>query len=228
MTTKHNIVEYEPELSPVYLEDATSRPPLYPQQKKVLSFIERYLDRNNRAPTLTDIREFLGVKTLSTIHWHLIQLEKKGYIKRDRESKGIDLILAAGPFAGAILSIPLVGIITAGQPIDAIERGREPIPVPEYLTGKKNPNDLFCLKVRGNSMIDAYVCDGDTVVCQKTSTANNGDMIVALLKDNTATLKHFYKKKRHILLQPANPEFPPIKVTKVTVQGKVIAVMRKL
>lgn len=219
---KYNIEEFE--------GSTDVRPPLYPRQKKVLTFVEDYIESHDRSPTLTEIRNHLGVKTLSTVHWHLIQLEKKGYINRDKESKGIDLILAAGPFAGAIISIPLIGVVTAGEPIDAFEdNDQEPIPVPEHLTGKKRPKDLFCLKVRGDSMIDAYVLDGDIVVCQNTNgIANNGDMVVALLEDNTATLKKFYRKRKFIELVPANPEFQPIQVDNVKVQGKVIAVMRRV
>lgn len=206
-----------------------TKPPLYPRQKMVLDYIERYIAHHGRTPTLTEIKNYMRVKTLSTVHWHLIQLEKKGYIKRDRESKGIDLILTGGQFSGAVINVPLVGYITAGKPIDAIEQEHETIPIPEQLVGRKAPKELFCLTVRGDSMIDAYVLDGDTIICEKTNGyANNGDMVVALLPDGTATLKKFYLKKKYVLLQPANPEFPPIKAKNVLIQGKAIAILRKL
>jgi len=173
-------------------------PPLYPRQKKVLNFIEKYIEENGRTPTLSEIRDYLGVKSLSTVHWHLIQLERKGYIKRDRESKGIDLVITVGRFAGAVINIPLIGYITAGYPIDAIEHGEEVIPVPEQLIGKRNPDQLFCLSVRGESMIDSYVLDGDMVICEKIAgPPNNGDLVVALLDDGTATLKKIYFKKKY-------------------------------
>ena len=226
---KYNIEEFEA-IQAQSQDRFTARPPLYPRQKKVLNFIDSFIEKNGSSPTLTAIRDHLRVKTLSTVHWHLIQLEKKGYIYRDKESKGIDLILDTGKFAGAVISVKLIGLVTAGQPIDAFETKQDPIAVPEHLLGKKNHKDLFCLKVRGDSMIDAYVCDGDTIVCVETNGfANNGDMVVALLpQDNTATLKKYYKKKTHIVLQPANPEYEAIKVKNVKIQGKVVAIMRKL
>lgn len=213
------------------LEESESRPPLYPRQKRVLDFIENYLSSNDRSPTLTEIKRFMRVKTLSTVHWHLIQLEKKGYIRRDRESKGINLMLAAGPFAGAIISIPLIGVVTAGRPIDAFEDKQDPVPVPKQFVGRKDTKDLFCLKVRGDSMIDAYVLDGDLIVCQKTPRAYNGEMVVArLIDDNVATLKKFFQMKGNVMLQPANPAYAPIKTSakNVEIQGKVLTIIRKL
>lgn len=213
---------------PTVYSDET-RPPLYPRQKRVLSFIETYLEANNSSPTLTEIKKFMNVKTLSTVHWHLIQLEKKGYIRRDRESKGIDLVLSAGPFAGAILSIPLVGVVTAGQPIDAFEDKQDPVPVPKKFIGRKDPKNLFCLKVRGDSMIDAYVLDGDMIVCEKALKAFNGEMVVArLIDDNVATLKKFFQMKAEVMLQPANSAYAPIKTSaeNVEIQGKVVTVIR--
>lgn len=218
-------------VSPSTVEEAESRPPLYPRQKRVLTFIESYISANDRSPTLTEIRNFMQVKTLSTVHWHLIQLEKKGYIHRDRESKGINLMLAAGPFAGAIISIPLIGIVTAGRPIDAFEDRQDPVPVPKQFVGRKDISDLFCLKVRGDSMIDAYVLDGDLIICQKSNKAYNGEMVVArIIDENVATLKKFFQMKGHVKLQPANSAYQPIetRARNVEIQGKVLTIIRKL
>lgn len=213
------------------LEQAESRPPLYPRQKRVLSYIETYIEANDRSPTLTEIRDFMKVKTLSTVHWHLIQLEKKGYIERDRESKGINLILSSGPFAGMVLNIPLIGVVTAGRPIDAFEDKQDPIPVPKQFLGRKDAKNLFCLKVRGDSMIDAYVLDGDLIICEKSNKAYNGEMVVArLIDDNVATLKKFFQMKGNVKLQPANDAYAPIETSarNVEIQGKVVSIIRNL
>lgn len=204
---------------------AGNTPVLYPQQKKVLKFIEEYIASNGYAPTLTEIKDHLGVKALSTVHEHLIKLEDKGFLERDDGHRNIRLKIKRGEYAGTLINVPMVGVITAGEPIDAIEEPeKEGVPLPEYLVGNKQ---VYCLKVRGDSMIESLVSDGDIVVCEKVDFVNNGDMVVALLDDNTATLKKFYKEKNYVRLQPANPKYEPITVKNVTIQGRVIAIFRK-
>ena len=205
---------------------------LYPRQRQILKFIEEYIDENIQAPTLTEIRDYLGVKSLSTVHAHLRRLEEKGLIEKDRSAeRGINLILQAGKFAGEIIQVPLVGMIAAGSPIEAIEELGETIPIPSELVGNKH---VYALRVKGDSMIEHLIADGDTIVVEKVDTANNGDVVVALLEDGSATLKEFHKEKdpitkvSYVRLQPKNEKYDPIIVKDgVTIQGKLVAVLRK-
>jgi repressor LexA len=200
-------------------------PVLYPRQRQVLKYIEKFIAKNGYSPTLTDIKNHLGVKALSTVHEHLIKLEDKGFLERCDDDNSIKLKLSRGKYTGEIITVPLVGMITAGEPIDAIEEAdQENIPLPANLVGNKR---VFCLKVKGDSMIESLISDGDVVVCEKVDFVENGDTVVALLDDNTATLKKFYKEKNCVRLQPANPEYEPLEVQNVTIQGRVIAIYRK-
>ncbi len=203
----------------------SENPVLYPKQRKILHFIEEYISDNGFAPTLTEIKRFMGVKALSTVHEHLIKLEEKGFLERDDDNRGINLRLKNGPFAGTFINVPLVGTIAAGQPIDAFEVPEKiMVPIPKELVGNKH---VYCLKVNGDSMIEELIKDGDIVVCEKVNHANRGDTVVALLEDNTATLKKFYPEASYIRLQPANPNYQPLKVRSVTIQGRVVAIYRK-
>ena len=200
-------------------------PVLYPKQRKILNFLDKYITDNGFAPTLSEIKDHLGVNALSTVHEHLIKLEEKGFLERDDDDKSIRLKLTKGDFAGSLINVPLVGMITAGMPIDAFEEP-EPIavPVPADLV---RSNRIFCLKVRGDSMIESLIADGDIVICESVQYAHDGDTVVALLDDNTATLKRFFREKSMIRLQPANSNYKPLLVDNVTIQGKVIGVYRK-
>lgn len=200
-------------------------PVLYPKQRKVLKFIEEYISKNGYAPTLTEIKDHIGVKALSTVHEHLIKLEEKGFLEREDGRRSIKLKVMKGMFAGSLIDVPLVGLITAGQPIDAIEEPDQVgVPLPANLVGNRK---VFCLKVRGDSMVESLIADGDIVVCEKVDFVNDGDTVVALLEDNTATLKKFYKERTCIRLQPSNPKYQPLRVQNVTIQGRVIAIYRK-
>lgn len=200
-------------------------PVLYPKQRKVLKYIERHISEHGYAPTLTEIKDFMGVKALSTVHEHLIKLEDKGFLERTDGKRSIKLKLTKGLFSGALISVPMVGMITAGQPIDAIEEPEKiGIPLPAELVGDRR---VFCLKVRGDSMIESLISDGDIVVCEKVEFVQDGDTIVALLDDNTATLKKFYRERNCIRLQPANKDYEPLRVKNITIQGRVIAIYRK-
>lgn len=200
-------------------------PVLYPKQRKVLGYIEDHIKSKGFAPTLTEIKDFMGVKALSTVHEHLIKLEEKGFLERSDGKRSIKLKLTHGSFAGALISVPLVGMITAGEPIDAIEEPEKvPVPLPADMVKNKQ---VYCLKVRGDSMIESLIADGDIVVCEKVDYAKDGDTVVALLEDNTATLKKFYRERKCIRLQPANEKYKPLRVKSVTIQGRVIAIYRK-
>ncbi|MBN1618440.1 transcriptional repressor LexA [Candidatus Dojkabacteria bacterium] len=203
--------------------DSGSTPVLYPKQREVYEFISTFIYDHGYAPTLTEIKDFLGVKALSTVHEHLEKLEQKGLIERIDGSITLKNNLDD---SGNIFGVaPLLGVITAGQPIDAFEEP-EPvqIPLPAELTNNKR---VFCLRVRGDSMVESLIADGDIVICEKVDFAKNGDTVVALLDDNTATLKKFYKERNVIRLQPANSRYDPIMVKNVTIQGRVIAIYRK-
>jgi repressor LexA len=201
-----------------------SRQTLYPRQKEVLAFIEQYIAENGYAPTLTMIQEHLGVNSLSTVHEHLIKLEDRGFLKRSDRGRKIELMLTSGSFAGSVINVPLVGLITAGQPIDAIEESGEFLSLPSELVGNKK---VYCLRVRGDSMIEEFIVNGDVVIVEKINHANKGDTIVALLDDGSATLKRYYPGKRYVMLKPANEKYKPIKAQNVTILGRVIGVFRR-
>lgn len=205
---------------------------LYPRQKQILNYINMYIEANGHAPTLTEIRDYIGVKALSTVHAHMRRLEEKGLIEKDRNSeRGISLILKAGQYAGEIIQVPLVGMIAAGQPIEAIEELGDTVAVPANLVGNKR---VYALRVKGDSMIEHLIADGDTIIVEKVDTASNGDIVVALLEDGGATLKEFHKEKdpktgrNYVRLQPKNKKYEPIIVTDgITIQGKLVGVYRK-
>lgn len=198
---------------------------LYPRQKQILDYINKYIEIYGSAPSLTDIKEHIGVKTLSTVHEHLAKLEAKGAIEKIKNRNGLFFSIKEGSHIGNLITVPLVGYIAAGKPILAIESEDETIRIPEEIIGKAK--DIYSLKVKGDSMIENFIYNGDIVIVEKTSTAQNGETVVALLDDNTATLKKFYKEKDKIRLKPANVNYKDIIVDNVTIQGKVIALFRK-
>lgn len=200
-------------------------PTLYPRQKQILQFIEAYIDEHGHAPTLMEIKDHIGVRTLSTVHEHLTRLKDKGYLTKEKDKKaGLYFVINTGKWMGSVVSVPLVGMIAAGKPILAIEDHQQDIPLPADLVGNKK---VYCLKVQGDSMIESLISDGDYVVVEKVDYAKDGDTVVALLEDGTATLKKIYKEKKYIRLQPANPTYEPIRVKSVTIQGRVIAIYRR-
>ncbi|MEK7570539.1 MAG: transcriptional repressor LexA [Patescibacteria group bacterium] len=202
-------------------------PILHKQKRAILKFLQEYIRENGAAPTLTEIAKVFKLSSLATVHEHLAFLEQAGFIKRDRNNtRGIELVEPEQDtaFTAASMLLPLVGTIAAGSPIEAVEDKQEMISVPQELVGKKN---AYILKVRGDSMIESLVADGDYVVVEKSELAHDGDMVVAMLDDGTATLKKFFRKKNFIRLQPANTNYKPIDVKNVTIQGKVIGVIRK-
>ncbi len=204
-------------------------PVLYPKQKRILNFIQKYVQENGHGPALTDIAHGVGLKAVSTVHAHLERLQKKGVIRRDGQ-KNILFLESGNTFelpvriSASLASIPLLGIIAAGLPIEAIEDRSETIEVDPSMLGR---HETYALRVRGQSMQDHHICDGDIVVVEKQDTARNGETVVALLDDGTVTLKDFYKEKSGFRLQPRNPAFPPIHVKSLRVQGRVIGLLRR-
>lgn len=197
------------------------------KQIRVLRYFRDYRQEHSIAPTLEEAAQALGVSKI-TIHEHLNQLAKKGAIHRDRAKARAVAILfdpdETSPPKDAIPTLPLVGTIAAGQPIDALEH-REEIPLTDLVpTGDR----IYLLRVRGKSMIEDHIDDGDLVVVERRETANDGDIVVAILEDEEATLKRFYRESNGMIrLQPANSEMEPLFTNRVQLRGVVRGVIRK-
>ncbi len=198
--------------------------PLTKRQREILDYLNDFIQQHGYAPSLEEIGRRFGLSSLATVHKHLTNLQEKGFIKRSwNRSRSMELIPAR--IGGRSLELPLLGYVAAGRPIEAIA-GTETITVPEALTGKR---DTYVLRVKGDSMIDEQIRDGDFVIVEDRRLANNGEMVIALLGGSDVTLKKFYREHDKVRLQPANPEMTPILVPAedVTVQGVVIGVMRR-
>lgn len=194
--------------------------PLTPKQKQVLDCIRQYFRQKGYMPTIRDLCKMTKL-AIGTISDHLKNLEKKGWIKIDSSPRGIRLAEDSIERAN-IVAIPLMGTITAGQPIEAIEIPEDPIILPQNAA---KPGS-FALRVRGDSMVDDHILDGDLVIVSPQQSVPNGEIAIALLEDGTATLKRVYKERGTIKLQPANTLLKPIYVKRITVQGKVTSILR--
>ncbi|HIT80324.1 MAG TPA: transcriptional repressor LexA [Candidatus Faecivivens stercorigallinarum] len=184
---------------------------------EIYNYIRDCIQNRNFSPTVREICEEVGIKSTSTVHYYLQMLEEKGYIVKDPLKKRT--IKLPGSTSKAI---PLLGTVTAGIPITAIQEVEEYIPV-NNLSG--SAEDYFALHVRGTSMIGAGIMDGDIAIVRRTPVADNGDIIVAMI-DDEATVKRFYRESDHVRLQPENPAFEPILTTEVVILGKVVMLMR--
>lgn len=189
------------------------------KQKQCLEFIKEYFDERGVAPTVREIETAMDYHSPSSAQYMLNTLEKAGYIERDPLMKRTVRIKG---FDTKAYHVPLVGTVTAGQPILAVESIEDYIPVPVKNKGK----NMFALKVRGDSMINAGILNDDTVIVEQTPVASNGEIVVALIGDE-ATVKRFYKEKGHFRLQPENDVYEPIIVDEVSILGKVNMVIRK-
>jgi len=196
--------------------------PLTPRQLEVLNFIRRFADAHGYSPTLEEIAAYFSVSSV-TIFGHVKALERKGFLRRTKhEARSIELI-HTGFGTSSIYTLPLLGYIAAGRPIEAVADAQE-IDISSMLIREK---DCYVLQVRGDSMIDEQIRDGDYVIVERRDHAENGETVVALVNGNEATLKKFYRENGRVRLQPANPNMKPIYVTNVQVQGVVIGVLRK-
>jgi len=212
------------------MEDVWMRHRDLDKQKKIVDFVNRFQLEKGFPPSVREICQAVGFKSTSTVHAYLKKLEEEGKISKDatkpRALKVLDS--SAKNLEGYIAdqeidNIPVVGKITAGAPILAVENIEETFPIPvRYLENSTS----FMLKVRGDSMINAGILDGDYILVKQQSIANNGDIVVALLEDE-ATVKTFYKEKDHFRLQPENPDYEPIIVKNLNILGKVIGLFRK-
>ncbi|OUP17803.1 repressor LexA [Lachnoclostridium sp. An196] len=195
-----------------------------PKQQEILDFIKSEILHKGYPPAVRDICEAVHLKSTSSVHSHLETLEKNGYIRRDpTKPRAIEIIDDTFQLTRReVVNVPLIGTVAAGQPILAQENIENYFPVPaEYM-----PNsECFMLKVKGDSMVNAGIFNGDQILVQQQNTANNGDMVVALI-DDSATVKTFYKEDGHYRLQPENDSMSPIIVDEVTILGKVFGVLR--
>ncbi len=196
------------------------------RQIAILDFIKKEIRKKGYPPSVREIGEAVGLSSSSTVHGHLAQLEEKGYLRRDpTKPRAIEVLGDDNPLIKKeMVTVPIVGRVTAGQPILAVENIEDTFPLP--LDFVRNDN-VFMLSVRGDSMINAGILDGDYVLVRQQSTAHNGDIVVALIEDE-ATVKTFYKENDYIRLQPENPAFEPIMTRNVSILGKVTGVFRKL
>jgi len=197
------------------------------RQKQILAYIKDTLRIKGYPPSVREIGEAVGLSSSSTVHGHLAKLETLGFIRRDQDKPRAIEILDEAPWRQKkITPVPLVGRVTAGQPILAVENVEEVYPFPLELVG--NNENVFMLSVQGESMINAGIFDGDYVLVREQNSAYNNDIVVALVNDEEATVKRFFKEKDYVRLQPENDHMEPILVTNVAILGKVIGVFRRL
>ncbi len=200
------------------------------RQQEVLDYIASYLQERGYSPAVRDIAKHFHLVSAAGVHKHIKALVKKGVLaKEDYLSRSLRVLRPkpAPARAGSTVELPLMGYVAAGQPIEAVQQGQETIAVPSGLLTKTDGN--YLLKVRGESMIEEFICDGDYVVMEPRETADNGETVVALINGQEATLKRFYREADHIRLQPANPSMAPILIRDedVRVQGVVVGIWRR-
>lgn len=202
-------------------------PVIYKRQKQILDFIQQHIQAYGFAPTLKQIAEAIGVSSLATVHEHLQSLEIKGVIRRKHgKMRAISFtnneLISPNERA---MSVPILGFIAAGSPIEPYTDPNATMDIPQtFVSGQKR---VFVLQVRGDSMIEDHIQDGDHVVIEESETAKDGDIVVALLDNGMATLKRFYKEATRIRLEPANSSMSPIFVKNVRIQGKMVGLIRK-
>ena len=215
------------------------------RKQKIIECIARTVAERGYPPSVREIADAVGLASTSAVHPHLTALEREGLLERGSHSSRALRLTARGeaeldpaprratsrvtpfrmPVERDVLALPVLGEIAAGQPIEAYDDGAESLDVPRSMQAR---DDSYVLRVRGKSMIDALIDDGDYVVVQPQATARDGDIVVALLEDNGVTLKRFFREEDRIRLQPANAEMEPIYASEVQIQGKVVGVIRKL
>jgi repressor LexA len=189
------------------------------RQKEILDYITRFLERHGYEPSYAQIARHFGVKSRATIAKHIAALEKRGLLTREHED-GFALNVKVDD-TDALCEIKLLGRIAAGAPLDVVE-SEETIPVPRFLLGRVHPDRVFALKVKGDSMIDEHICDGDIALIENRTDAHDGEIVVALIvEENQATLKRLFRRGANVELHPANSELKPLTLpaTSVLVQG---------
>jgi len=191
-------------------------------QQKILDFIKSEIEEKGYPPSVREICAAVGLRSTSTVHAHLNHLEEQGLIRRDSTKPRALEVLDGSQSRGR--SVPLVGRVTAGMPILAIENIEDYLTLPQSMLGR---DDMFCLRVQGESMIDIGILDGDIVVLRQQDTAENGEIVVAMTRDDEATLKRIFYEDGRVRLQPENRTMDPIYADSVTVLGKLVALIRQ-
>ncbi|MCD8795885.1 transcriptional repressor LexA [Mammaliicoccus sciuri] len=200
------------------------------RQSEIYQFIKHIVQTKGYPPSVREIGLSVGLASSSTVHGHLSRLEEKGYIKRDpTKPRAIEITETVGENINQenTIHVPVIGKVTAGIPITAVENVEEYFPLPAHFTSTHNSN-IFILDVVGDSMIEAGILDGDKVIVRSQSIAENGDIIVAMTEDDEATVKRFYKEETRYRLQPENSTMEPIYLDNVTVLGKVVGLFREM
>ena len=198
--------------------------PLTKRQREILDYLNDFIQQHGYAPSLEEIGRRFNLSSLATVHKHLTNLQDKGFIKRAwNRSRSVEMVPTRG--AGRAVELPMLGYVAAGSPIEAVV-GAETLAVPEDLVGKR---DSYVLRVRGDSMIDEQIRDGDFVIVEDRKSVDNGEMVIALVGGLDVTLKKFYRENGKVRLQPANPAMQPMMIDpeQVQVQGVVVGVMRR-
>ena len=199
------------------------------RQEDIMTFIKDEVKKKGYPPSVREIGTAVGLASSSTVHGHLARLESKGYIRRDpTKPRAIEILDPEGlnAFKPGVLNVPLIGKVTAGLPITAIENIEEYFPLPESF-GTTEDN-LFMLEIVGNSMIEAGILNGDYVVVKQQQSAQNGEIVVAMTDEDEATVKRFFKEKDFFRLQPENSSMEPIILDNVSILGKVVGVYRMI
>lgn len=201
-------------------------PVLYKKQAQILDFVKQYIQRYGTAPTLRQIADAVSVSSLATVHEHLTTLEVKGFIKRKHgRSRSIDLTSQDISLSPSGIEVQILGYIAAGVPLEPYTDPNATMSIPPTFASSKKR--IYVLKVKGDSMIEEQIRDGDFVVIEQISEAKNGDIVVALLDNGMATLKRYFREATRIRLEPANSSMSPLFVRNVRIQGKVVGLIRK-
>ncbi|MFV9509752.1 transcriptional repressor LexA [Tepidibacillus sp. LV47] len=199
------------------------------RQKAILDFIKQTVREKGYPPSVREIGEAVGLASSSTVHGHLARLEKKGLIRRDAtKPRAIEILtddFDRETNGQQVVKVPVIGKVTAGLPITAIENIEDYFPLPAHII---NGDQVYMLTVQGDSMIEAGILDGDYVIVRQQPVANNGEIVVAMTEDGEATVKRFFKEKNQIRLQPENSSMEPILLKDVIILGKVIGVFRQI
>ncbi len=195
--------------------------PLTKRQAQILAYITEFIDRHNYAPSYREIGQHFGLTSTATIAEHIESLKAKGYLSHE-ENLARSIQVTPAQIEESFVSIPMLGTIAAGKPIEAVATN-ETIDIPRDMMG----NNVYALKVKGESMIEDGILSGDYVIIEQSRVAKNGDIVVALVDNDSVTLKRFYKEKDYVRLQPANSTMNPIFLKKVAIQGKVRGLIRK-
>ena len=199
---------------------------LYRRQKQIIEFISQYIASNGYSPTLQEIADAMHLSSLATVHEHIATLVRKGVLKKYEGSiRGLEVVDSRYSYTGEGLKIPVLGYIAAGKPIEPYTDPNAFLGIsPTMVSGKKRS---FVLQVKGESMIDEGILDGDYVVVEEQEEVKNGDIVVALLENGLATLKRFFKEATRVKLEPANSSMSPIYATNVKIQGRVVGLIRR-